>query len=84
MRWLLGCDERLSVLRLFGWERILFVLVVGLFVWMWTTSTKVLVASSQLEGGHVLSCRYFTGKGLMQWQYGGAAARDGCPMFKVG
>ena len=84
MRRLLGCEERLSVLRLFGCERLLFALLVGMCVCMWTTSTKVLVMSSHIEGGRVLACRYFTGKGVIQWQYGGAAARDGCPMFKVG
>ena len=84
MRRLSGCDERLAVPGPFGCGRILFGVLVALCVGMWMTSTKVLVTSSRIEGGRVLSCQYFTGKGVIQWQYGGAAARDGCPMFKVG
>ena len=84
MRWLLGCDERLSVLRPFGCERLVFALPVALCIGMWFSSTKVLITSSQMDGGRVLSCQYFTGKGVIQRQYSGAAAREGCPVIKVG
>ena len=79
MRWLLGSEERPSVLWLSGIDRWIIGLPLVLCLALWATSTQVLVMASRHDGGRVLSCHYFTGARVVQWQYAGAV-RQGCPL----
>ena len=51
------------------------------------TSTGLLVASAQHEGGHVVACRYFTGTHVEERQHmvaaGGADRHVSCPLIRV-
>lgn len=54
---------------------------------LWTTSTRVLLASGLREDGHVLACRYFTGASMVERQYqytAGDAAQHACPPIRRG
>ena len=51
------------------------------------TSTGLLVASVQREGGRVVACRYFTGTHVEERQHmvaaGGADRHVSCPLIRV-
>lgn len=51
------------------------------------TSTSLLVASAQHEGGRVVACRYFTGTHMVERQHSvvasGADRHVSCPLIRV-
>ena len=87
MNWLLGREERPSALRLSGLDRAVLGLPLALCFALWMTSTQLLVSATRHDGGRTSECRYFTGTGVVQWQYGGGAGgagRQGCPIIRKG
>ena len=62
-------------------------LVVLLCLSLRMTSTGLLVASAQHEGGRVVACRYFTGTHVVERQHAvaasGADRHVSCPLIRV-
>ncbi len=69
-------------------DRLLIGLAASFCLALWATSTKLLLASGARDGGRVLACRYFTGAGVMEWQYlieaGEARTTEACPLVRRG
>ena len=68
----------------YDWLLLAFMVLSGGGIWL--SSAKLLVTSGWRENGRVLSCIYFTGTDVIEWQYmnkpgGGELA---CPIIKLG
>jgi hypothetical protein len=83
MNRLLGHEEKNWALRLFACDRLILGLPLALCFALWTTSTQMLVMTSQRDGGRTVACQYFTGTGVVKWQYSGAGRQD-CPLVRRG
>ncbi len=71
--------------RPINWAITGFVLLA--FVGLWTSSAKLLVSSGWRGDGRVLSCVYFTGSRVVEWQYLDTVPdieRFTCPAVKFG
>lgn len=67
------------------WALLGFMFFVGL-VW-WMSSAQLLVASGWRDNGRVLSCVYFTGVRVTEWQYLNTVPgieKFTCPLLKLG
>ncbi len=55
-------------------------------VGQWASSAKLLVSSGWRDGGRVLSCVYFAGTRMVEWQYldmAPGADQLACPIVKL-
>lgn len=76
---------RRGSLKPVDWVLLGFMFLFGLAWWM--SSAQILVASGWRDNGRVLSCVYFTGLRVSEWQYLNTVPgieKFSCPLLKLG